>query len=479
MRTPLPTCCRATRRTRGWPRWRLYANLRLRSSRGFDQAVTLLETALRRYLAAGMDAAAGTVHSRIGGALSLHHSVMDIPRALEHFEAAERLLGDFEGAFHVNRGRSQAAMFGLRTDVLGAAADKAASIAAEAGRRDLGGLRRLGPGLGGGQRRTSHRCDRASRARMGDRARVERSLSGLGPGQRRGLGGKRVPARPWDGAALVPTQSGTTAVHLARPQPRHGHRPARAGPGHHRRCCRRPGGAVVPAPGRSGASDDDVPGRRLGDGAGRLRQGGRRGRGGRRLARRRAQLRVAGRCQTRLGRSARSDGRMGAGARSGAPRATGADGARRACGAGPAQAQPTTWPRPTLHLDRCEEILASGEDWRGAAGRVELAHAEVAGAQGDAEGADAHAARAIEVFTTFGLPWHRADALRCWARLLAGRGQDEGADERRRQADQGVSGDRRGRQVAAGRWALVIGPARRFHAFSTRTRHRSRMNVSR
>ena len=72
------------------------ANLRLRSSRGFDRAVTLLETALRRYLAAGKDSAAGTVHSRIGGALSLHHSVMDIPRALEHFEAAERLLGESE-----------------------------------------------------------------------------------------------------------------------------------------------------------------------------------------------------------------------------------------------------------------------------------------------------------------------------------------------------------------------------------------------
>ena len=68
-----------------------------------------------------------SVHSRIGGALSLHHSVMDIPRALEHFDAAERLLGgDPKGAFHVSRGRSQAAMFGLRTDVLGIAADAAA-----------------------------------------------------------------------------------------------------------------------------------------------------------------------------------------------------------------------------------------------------------------------------------------------------------------------------------------------------------------
>ncbi len=89
----------------------------------------------------------------------------------------------------------------------------------------------------------------------------------------------------------------------------------------------------------------------------------------------------------------------------------------------------------TIHLGRCDEILASGEDWRGAAGRVELARAEVAEAQGDHERADAHAARAIEVFTTFGLPWHRADALLCWARFLVRRGQGERADERRQQAD--------------------------------------------
>ena len=216
------------------------ANLRLRSSRGFDQAVTLLETALRRYLAAGMDSAAGTVHSRIGGALSLHHSVMDIPRALEHFEAAERLLGDSDRAFHVNRGRSQAAMFGLRTDVLGAAADKAASIAAEMGRRDLAVFAGWAQAWAAVNEGTSHRCGRASRALVGHGARAERPLSGLGAGQRRGPGGKRVPARPWDGATLVPPRSGTAAVHVVRSQPRHGHRPARPGPGCHRRSCRRP-----------------------------------------------------------------------------------------------------------------------------------------------------------------------------------------------------------------------------------------------
>ena len=61
-------------------------------ARTLAEALELLESALPEYLAAGDDEAAGAVHSRIGSALCLHHSVMDIPRALEHFDAAERLL---------------------------------------------------------------------------------------------------------------------------------------------------------------------------------------------------------------------------------------------------------------------------------------------------------------------------------------------------------------------------------------------------
>jgi hypothetical protein len=87
------------------------------------------------------------------------------------------------------------------------------------------------------------------------------------------------------------------------------------------------------------------------------------------------------------------------------------------------------------HLQRCDEILAIGEDWRGVVGRVELARAEVAEARGDHERADAHQARAIEVFSAFGLPWHRAGAQRSAARFLASRGQDAEADERGQQAD--------------------------------------------
>jgi DNA-binding SARP family transcriptional activator len=113
------------------------ADLRLRSTRGFARAVALLETALREYVGAGDLEAAGAVHGRLGGALSLHYSVMDVPRALEHLDAAERLRKGTRAAFHLVRGRAQAAMFGLRTSLLAASAAEASAIADESGRRDL------------------------------------------------------------------------------------------------------------------------------------------------------------------------------------------------------------------------------------------------------------------------------------------------------------------------------------------------------
>jgi DNA-binding SARP family transcriptional activator len=108
------------------------ANLRLKSSIGDRRAIELLATALELY--AGDDAAAATVHSRLGGALCTNHAVMDIPRAIEHFAAAERLGGD---RFHLHRGMTQAAMYGVRTEVLGDAAQRAEALAVGLGRRDL------------------------------------------------------------------------------------------------------------------------------------------------------------------------------------------------------------------------------------------------------------------------------------------------------------------------------------------------------
>ncbi len=410
------------------------ANLRLRSSRGFDQAVTLLETALRRYLAAGMDSAAGTVHSRIGGALSLHHSVMDIPRALEHFEAAERLLGDSDGAFYVNRGRSQAAMFGLRTGVLGAAADKSAAIAAEMGRRDLtvfAGWAQAWAAVNEGRLTDAaelHERSWATAHELSDpylgwapvnAAALVANAYLLDPGTarrwcRRGLGQPRFTSLAHshdtviDQLALALATAGDLAaarevLSSLRPDA----------------VARR---MMTFLDGDWETARDDWAGAVAADeAAGDLHD---------------AALNAGWLAAARLALGDRDGaiaaweraldlGRLGPqvptelAARAELARLSAADDLAAAA----------------VHLDRCEEILAVGEDWRGVAGRVELARAEVAEAQGDAERADAHAASAIEVFTTFGLPWHRADALLCWARFLARRGQGERAEELRRQAD--------------------------------------------
>lgn len=113
------------------------AMVRLKSGIDYRRALDLLTSALATYLALGDTAAAGTVHSRLGGALCLHHSVRDIPRSLEHFAAAERLLPEPAGVFHLHRGLAQAAMHGLRSDLLAAAAHRAEAVANAAGRRDL------------------------------------------------------------------------------------------------------------------------------------------------------------------------------------------------------------------------------------------------------------------------------------------------------------------------------------------------------
>ena len=88
------------------------------------------------------------------------------------------------------------------------------------------------------------------------------------------------------------------------------------------------------------------------------------------------------------------------------------------------------------HLARCGELLASGEDWRGQAGAVELARGAVASAQGRHDDADAAHARALATFTTFQLPWKRAETLRSWAQCCTTAGRATEADERRRASAQ-------------------------------------------
>jgi class 3 adenylate cyclase len=73
------------------------------------------------------------------------------------------------------------------------------------------------------------------------------------------------------------------------------------------------------------------------------------------------------------------------------------------------------------HLARTQEVLAGGEDWRGVAGRIELARAAALVAGEGSEAAEASFAGATGIFHRLGLVWDEAEALQRWgqARLQA------------------------------------------------------------
>jgi DNA-binding CsgD family transcriptional regulator len=70
-------------------------------------------------------------------------------------------------------------------------------------------------------------------------------------------------------------------------------------------------------------------------------------------------------------------------------------------------------------LKKCREVAAEGEDWRGRAGRLALAEAAVAFADGDETMAERHFAEALAVFERYSLPWDTAGAYLMRGRLLA------------------------------------------------------------
>ena len=391
------------------------ARLRLNATRGFPEAVALLETALRACTAAGDDATAGEVHSRLGSALCLHHSVMDIPRALDHFAAAERLLPAPERAFHLHRGRSQAAMFGMRTSQLVASADRAHSIAAELGRRDLDVVAGWAQGWAA-----------LNEGRLADATAIwERSWAAAHL-----LADPYLGWMPANAAALASTaylMDPSTARSWCRrglTQPRfdsftHPHAAvvdqlalALAVMGEldaaHQAVATLPADAVArrmlifldgsweqaETAWAAAATADQAAGDRH-DAALNLRW----------LASARRRLNDHEGAVATLQQ------------------------ALDLCCAGPQLpgeletraelVQLLAATRPTAaeqHLARCEEILSAGEDWRGVVGQVELARAAMASARGEERAADAAFGRALETFTTFQLPWRQAAALRLWGR---------------------------------------------------------------
>ena len=86
-------------------------------------------------------------------------------------------------------------------------------------------------------------------------------------------------------------------------------------------------------------------------------------------------------------------------------------------------------------LARCQEIVRTGEDWRGLAGRVTLAAGMLAAAEGRPSDAGEAFAAAVQTFRAHGCSWDEAEARCLWGKALpggAGRQRKAAADHYRR-----------------------------------------------
>jgi hypothetical protein len=81
------------------------------------------------------------------------------------------------------------------------------------------------------------------------------------------------------------------------------------------------------------------------------------------------------------------------------------------------------------HVERCREIMAAGEDWRGLASHAMRAAAIVAAADGDHDEAERQFARGLEVCRQYILPFDEAETFFYWGRALKAAG-DSRADEK-------------------------------------------------
>jgi DNA-binding SARP family transcriptional activator len=377
------------------------AILRLKSSIGDKRAIELLETALKLY--AGDDALAATVHSRLGGALCTNHAVMDIPRAIEHFAAAKRLNGD---RFHLHRGMTQAAMYGVRTEVLGDAARRASALAADLGRRDLAVMASWGRGW-----------YEFNRGRLREAAAIREAMWETA----HELADPYLGWTSVSGAALSATEYLLDPV-AGRAWCRRGLAQARFETFEH------PHDTIVDQLALALAAMGDL------DDARRVAEPLPADAVSRRMltfldgdwTRAERDWAAALRRDEEVGdfHDAALNARWLGGVRRLLGDQEGAVAAlRRAVEIGVEGPQVPTElaaraelaqvlddrAEAAAQLERCDEILAAGEDWRGLAGVVELARGVVTGAD------DAYQ-RAVEIFTTYRLSWRRAAALKTWGR---------------------------------------------------------------
>jgi tetratricopeptide (TPR) repeat protein len=402
------------------------AELLFRSSVDYRRAIEHLEAALDRYRTAGDEAAVASVRSRLGQVLSVHHSVMDIPQALEHFAAVEGVLTEGVAAFNVHSGRALAALFGLRTDQGCVAAQRAVAIAEGGDRRDL--VARVRP------TEAFHRFNRGELAlaqRLTDEAWTtaqdlgdphlgwEAVTTGAIPGNvylldpvsaetwcRRGLAQPRFDTltRPHEGVSDQLVYALASMGELVAAHDTASRLPVDAVSKRYLLVLDGDWEAAERA--WTAALHHDLDNGDLLNAA--------------------LNAYWLGQVRTLLGRQpdalAALRGALAIsldGPQIPAELMTRAELARLLAADGDVA-------EASEHLTRCDEILTAGEDWRGQAGTVELARGAVAGAQERHEQVDAAHARALEIFTTYRLPWWRGETLLAWARwLMAGRRGDD------------------------------------------------------
>jgi tetratricopeptide (TPR) repeat protein len=77
-------------------------------------------------------------------------------------------------------------------------------------------------------------------------------------------------------------------------------------------------------------------------------------------------------------------------------------------------------------LARCQEVVRSGEDWRGLAGRVALTAGVLAAADGRSREADEAFASAVRTFRAYACSWDEAEARSLWDQALPARADRQG-----------------------------------------------------
>lgn len=409
------------------------ARLRLRAGRGYDRVVELLERALGTFLALGDTESAGMVHSRIGAALVVPHPHMDVVRALEHFSAAERMLSAPQDRFSLHRGRLSAAMHALDTATMASAAERCRALADATARPELSVAAEWGRGWialdqGRPEAALEHLENAWSLARsVGDpttgwppsnAAALICTVYLLDPTQgrswcRRGLGQPRVDRLVQQHDALtdqlVLALATTGELDVAQ---RAASRLPEEAVG--RRLVRFLTGEWEEAADQwQAALDHDLAAGDRHDAV--------------------ANLRWLAEALLQLGEDRRAAEVLHQGLEivDASPQVPSEVWLRaRLAGLGTTDGRDAA-----AHLARCDDVLASGDDWRGLVGEVALARAGAALRGTDWGGAMAGAQQAAEIFERYRVPWRLAASLRTWARALEGVGRHDEARARRVEAD--------------------------------------------